>query len=214
MSGIFITIEGPDGAGKSTVIKKLAQKISENSSVQVLLTREPGGIDISEAIRDIILSPKNIAMDERTEALLYAAARRQHLVQKVEPALKEGKLVLCDRFVDSSLAYQGAGREIGMEAIWSINQFAIEETMPELTLYLDIDAKIGLERINQGRKFEELDRLDQEGLVFHERVRAAYLELLLKYPERIQKVDASKSIETVIDACYNLIKDKFPNLFN
>lgn len=211
MTGKFITIEGPDGAGKSTIIKLVAERMEADSAIPVLLTREPGGIRISEAIREIILSPENTEMDDRTEALLYAAARRQHLVQKVRPALLRGETVLCDRFVDSSLAYQGAGRKLGMEHVWAINQFAIEDTMPDLTLYLDIESHLGLERINKGRKAEDLDRLDQEDLAFHERVRDAYLLLLKEHPERISLVDASENIESVVDACYNLIRERFNN---
>ncbi|AQP54329.1 dTMP kinase [Vagococcus penaei] len=214
MQGIFITIEGPDGSGKSTLIKELIPLIEKTCRVPLCVTREPGGIDISEQIRQIILSPENSAMDDRTEALLYAAARRQHLVQKVLPALEAGKLVLCDRFVDSSLAYQGAGRQLGMEEVWQINQFAIQGTMPNLTLYLDVDAAVGLERINKGRKTSELDRLDQEALAFHETVREAYLVLLDNHPERIKKIDASQDIATVTSACYNLVREHFPDYFN
>ena len=162
MKGIFITIEGPDGAGKTTVVKELNKMLVETSKMEVVVTREPGGIPISEKIRQIILDPENTEMDERTEALLYAAARRQHLVEKVLPALKEEKLVLCDRFIDSSVAYQGAARGIGEKEVYELNQFAIEGHLPDLTLYLDVPSEVGLERINKGRKAEELDRLDKE----------------------------------------------------
>src|SRR3954470_4722817 len=133
-SGIFITFEGPDGAGKSTIIDLVANRLGD-----VLLTREPGGIDIAEQIRAVILDRENTAMDPRTEALLYAAARRQHLIEKVKPALDEGKIVLCDRFVDSSLAYQGYARGLGIDEVLTINQFAIEQMMPHLTIYFDIE---------------------------------------------------------------------------
>ena len=151
MKGIFITIEGPDGAGKTSVIKELGPKLANELNRPLVLTREPGGIPIAEKIRNIILDPKNTEMDERTEALLYAAARRQHLVEKILPAIEAGKLILCDRFVDSSLAYQGAGRRIGMAEVASINEFAIESVTPDLTLYLDVDSDTGLSRIQQGR---------------------------------------------------------------
>ncbi|MGY3766387.1 dTMP kinase [Vagococcus vulneris] len=212
--GIFITIEGPDGAGKSTVIQALKILIEETCKVPLMLTREPGGIEIAEQIREVILNPENTAMDERTEALLYAAARRQHLVQKVLPAIKKNKIVLCDRFVDSSLAYQGAGRDLGIDAVWQINQFAIQNVMPDLTLYLDVPIELGLARIKSGRKASELDRLDQENIEFHLKVREAYISLLKRFPDRMKLIDASLDIETVTLACYNLIKDQFPIYFN
>lgn len=196
-SGLFITIEGPEGAGKTTVLNMIAEKIRETGR-KVLATREPGGIDIAEQIRNVILKKENTSMDPRTEALLYAAARRQHLVEKVEPALKEGYIVLCDRFIDSSLAYQGVARGLGIEEVYRVNKFAIGQMMPKLTLYLDIDPKEGLERIrkNEGR---EVNRLDLEKLEFHEKVREGYLLLLRKFPERICKIDASQHIDNVFE---------------
>lgn len=189
--GIFITLEGPDGAGKTTIAQLLAEKFKN-----AILTREPGGIDIAEQIRRVILAKENTKMDARTEALLYAAARRQHLVEKVKPALEEGKMVLCDRFVDSSLAYQGYARGLGVDEVFSINRFAIEDMMPELTLYFDIPPELGLKRIskNQGR---EVNRLDLESLDFHQKVHEGYQLLLQRFPERIIKIDASKSPEEV-----------------
>ena len=147
MSGTFITFEGPEGAGKTTIIHMVQQKLIQEGYT-IVLTREPGGIRIAEQIREIILNPSNTEMDARTEALLYAAARRQHLVEKVIPELNKGNIVLCDRFIDSSLAYQGNARGIGVEDIFAINQFAIEQTMPQATLYFDIEPEVGLERIN------------------------------------------------------------------
>jgi dTMP kinase len=190
--GIFITLEGPDGAGKTTIAQMLAEKFED-----AILTREPGGIDIAEQIRKVILAKENTMMDARTEALLYAAARRQHLVEKVKPALKEGKMVLCDRFVDSSLAYQGHARGLGIDEVFSINQFAIGDMMPELTLYFDIHPELGLKRIskNQGR---EVNRLDLESLGFHQKVHEGYQLLLKRFPERIIKIDASRSLEEVL----------------
>jgi len=213
MSGKFITIEGPDGAGKSTVIQQLVEKLNEEITVPIVTTREPGGIPISEKIREVILNPTHTMMDERTEALLYAAARRQHLIEKILPALSNNQVVLCDRFIDSSIAYQGAARGIGIKEVRQINDFAIEGNYPDLTLYLDVEASIGLSRINKGRTEETLDRLDKESLEFHEKVRRAYLELLEAESDRIKKVDASQSIENVVNSCYNLIKQTFPNLF-
>lgn len=195
MHGIFITIEGPEGAGKTTIIQKVAQEL-EVKGMDVILTREPGGIPISEQIRGIILDSGNLAMDARTEALLYAAARRQHLVEKVIPGLQSGAVVLCDRFIDSSLAYQGYARGLGMDEILSINQFAIQELMPDQTIYFDIDPEIGLKRIetNKGR---EINRLDLEQLNFHQMVRQGYKQLLQRFPDRIREIDASQPIEQV-----------------
>ena len=197
MKGYFITIEGPEGAGKTTVVGKLQEQL-EKRGFQVIITREPGGIKISEAIRNVILDTTNTNMDPKTEALLYAAARRQHLVEKIIPALDEGKIVLCDRFIDSSLAYQGYARNLGMEEVFAINEFAINGHMPELTLYFDIQPEIGLARIN-AHKNREINRLDLEALDFHHKVRDGYLKLVEKYPERITKIDASKKIEEVLE---------------
>ncbi|WP_409252452.1 dTMP kinase [Bacillus sp. SCS-153A] len=202
--GLFITVEGPEGAGKSTIIKKMAEELTERGH-EVVLTREPGGITIAEEIREVILNPENTAMDERTEALLYAAARRQHLAEKVIPALKDGKVVLCDRFLDSSLAYQGHARGIGMDEVYSINKFAIEDTMPDMTLYFDVEPEEGLKRIS-AHKGREVNRLDLEALDFHEKVREGYLMLLEKFPERIKKVDASASFVEVYKQALTIVE--------
>ena len=138
--GIYKT-EGPEGAGKTTIIQKLVASL-ESFRIDVVQTREPGGIKISEQIRQIILDKNNTDMDAHTEALLYAAARRQHLADKVLPALQEGAIVLCDRFIDSSLAYQGHARGLGIEQVYSINQFAIQGLMPDLTIYFDIEPRV------------------------------------------------------------------------
>ncbi|MBY0064619.1 MULTISPECIES: dTMP kinase [Priestia] len=204
MSGTFITFEGPEGAGKTTIIHMVQQKLRQEGYT-IVLTREPGGIRIAEQIREIILNPSNTEMDARTEALLYAAARRQHLVEKVIPELNKGNIVLCDRFIDSSLAYQGNARGIGVEDIFAINQFAIEQTMPQATLYFDIEPEVGLERINKGRK-DEINRLDLESLDFHYKVRDGYLSLLSEFPERIRRIDANQSVEKVCEEAYKQIK--------
>ncbi|MFF2450302.1 dTMP kinase [Neobacillus sp. NPDC058068] len=201
-SGTFITFEGPDGAGKTTIIRMVAEQFTN-----VLLTREPGGIDIAEQIRSVILSKENTAMDPRTEALLYAAARRQHLIEKVKPALDKGRIVLCDRFVDSSLAYQGYARGLGIDEVYSINQFAIEGFMPELTIYFDIEPELGLQRINKN-KGREINRLDLEDLEFHEKVRQGYQLLMERFPTRIVKVDASGSVNEVYKQTIELIENK------
>ncbi|MCP3742345.1 dTMP kinase [Rossellomorea sp. BNER] len=201
--GLFITVEGPEGAGKSTIIHKLAVKLEEEG-YPVVLTREPGGIEIAEQIRQVILHTSNTKMERRTEALLYAAARRQHLVEKVIPAINEGKIILCDRFIDSSLAYQGYARGIGMEEVYSINQFAIESTMPDLTLYFDIEPEVGLGRINKHHD-REVNRLDLEALEFHHKVREGYHLLLDQFSNRMRKIDASGSEDEVFQITYGIV---------
>ena len=202
--GVFITIEGPEGAGKTTIIQMLARQL-EQYGYNVVQTREPGGIDIAEQIRHVILAKENTAMDPRTEALLYAAARRQHLVEKVKPALEQGAIIICDRFIDSSLAYQGFARGLGVDEVFSINQFAIEDMMPVLTLYFDIDPELGLRRINQ-HKGREVNRLDLETIDFHQRVREGYLQLVERFSDRIQVVDASRPVDEVYSAALMKIK--------
>ncbi len=203
--GIFITVEGPDGSGKTTIIQMLAEKLKKEG-YEIVATREPGGIEIAEQIRQVILDPENTAMDPRTEALLYAAARRQHLAEKVRPALEKGKIVLCDRFVDSSLAYQGHARELGIDEVYSINQFAIESMMPKMTLYFDVAPEVGLERINKN-KGREVNRLDLEKLEFHQKVREGYLMLAERFQDRIVKIDASKELEIVYEQAETKIKE-------
>ncbi|MGW8959240.1 dTMP kinase [Paenibacillus sp. NPDC055715] len=210
--GIFITLEGGDGSGKTTMIQRLA-KFMEEEGYPVITTREPGGIEISEKIRSIILDPAHTSMDARTEALLYAAARRQHLVEKVKPAIEKGAIVLCDRFVDSSLVYQGFARGIGIEEVASINRFAVDDWEPDATFYLDIEPELGLARINASRG-EEMDRLDMESISFHHKVREAYLELAHKFPERITIVDASPAPERVEQVLKDLLKKRFIQNFS
>lgn len=212
MNGLFITIEGPDGAGKTSVINELYPRLQLIAKKGIVKTREPGGAKIAEKIRQIILDPKNEEMDERTEALLYAASRRQHLVEVILPALEAGKIVICDRFVDSSLAYQGAGRRIGMPEIRKINDFAIEGIKPEFTLYLDVDSDTGLKRIENQRK-GPADRLETESLEFHQRVRHTYLKLAEEDPVRIHKVDARMPLTDVVDASFTAITEAYPQFF-
>jgi len=194
---LFITFEGPEGAGKTTVIKKIAERLAQQN-IDVLATREPGGIEIAEKIRTIILNPAHTAMDERTEALLYAAARSQHYFEKVRPALDAGKLVICDRFIDSSLAYQGYARGIRVDEVLSINEFAISKKLPDLTILFDISPEVGLARIH-AHGDREVNRLDVESLAFHEKVREGYLQLVTRYPERINVINADQSIERVVE---------------
>ena len=195
---MFITLEGPEGSGKTTAVDYAVSKLEE-MGYKIVRTREPGGTPIAEQIRNVILDKANTAMDERTEALLYAASRRQHLVEKVWPALKEGKIVICDRYLDSSLAYQGGARGLGVENILNVNNFATEGTFPDLTLLFDIDPQIGLARIAANAN-REVNRLDLEKLDFHNKVRNTFLELAKRYPKRFVIIDASKSREEVADA--------------
>ncbi|MEC5189607.1 dTMP kinase [Geobacillus thermodenitrificans] len=195
MNGYFFSFEGPEGAGKTTMIGKLESFLRERG-FDVMVTREPGGVRIAEAIRALILNHEYTEMDGRTEALLYAAARRQHLLEKIVPALEAGCVVLCDRFVDSSLAYQGFARGLGVEEVWKINEFAIDGYMPSLTVYFDIDPQIGLERIRQNRE-REVNRLDLETLSFHDKVREGYQKLAKRFAERIVVIDASRPLDDV-----------------
>lgn len=199
--GYLISFEGGEGSGKSTILKLLSESLMEKG-FKVICTREPGGIEIAEQIRNVILDINNVAMDGKTEALLYAAARRQHLVEKVIPELEKGSIVLCDRYIDSSLTYQGYARGLGMEEVFTINQFAIDGYMPDLTLYLDVSPEVGLSRIQKddGR---EVNRLDLESLEFHEKVREGYHKLLKQYPDRIKLINAENDIETVFNDVIN-----------
>ena len=200
--GLFITFEGPDGSGKSTQIEKLATYLKEQG-YEVVLTREPGGTKISEKIREIILDPDNKEESGVTEALLYAASRAQHVAEKIKPALAEGKIVLCDRFMDSSIAYQAYARGLGEDVI-EINLFAIQGCNPDLTIFLDLDPAIGQERqIKRGK----LDRLEQEGLNFQYKVYEGYKQLINKYPERFRLVDSNRPHDQVHEDIKCLIKD-------
>lgn len=200
----FITFEGPEGAGKTTILKIIVEKC-EKEGIEIVSTREPGGSKIAEKIRHVILDPEHTEMDARTEALLYAAARSQHFVEKIQPALDSGKNVFCDRFIDSSLAYQGVGRGLGIEEVYSINVFAIGDQMPDHTILFDLDPEIGLARIN-AHKDREINRLDVESLEFHRSVRAAYLKLAEKYPERIHVIDAAKNVDEVVNDVWAILQ--------
>lgn len=213
MKGLFITIEGPDGAGKTSVLNEVFPKLEAIAANGLIKTREPGGVPIAEQIRTIILDPNNKEMDARTEALLYAASRRQHLIEVILPALEQGKIVLCDRFVDSSLAYQGAGRQIGVKEVAAINHFAIEGVVPDFTIYLDVDSDTGMRRI-QAQRNHRLDRLETESLKFHQLVRHQYLKLAEEQAQRIQKIDARMSLPAVVDATYAAIIQRYPKYFN
>lgn len=212
MKGYFISFEGPDGAGKSTVLKEVLAKIDPRLKPQYLVTREPGGSKIAEKIREIILDPANDEMDAKTEALLYAASRSQHVEEVIRPALNAGKLVISDRFVDSSLAYQGEGRDLGIEAVKQINDFATGKLDPDLTFFLDVAPEIGLQRIEKLRPGQE-DRLEQENIAFHKKVYAGFLKLVKKYPERFVAIDAAQPLDQVVDQVVSTLEQKMPELF-
>ena len=195
VNGTLISFEGPEGAGKSSVLEAVLPLLEEKG-IPFITTREPGGVDISEKIRQVILDPDHTSMDAKTELLLYIASRRQHLVERVLPALAAGKIVLMDRFIDSSVAYQGYGRGLSVEDIEWLNQFATDGLKPDLTLYFDLDVEEGLARIAKNQE-REVNRLDLEGLELHQKVRQGYLALAEKEPERIVKIDASQSFEAV-----------------
>lgn len=195
--GLIISFEGPDGAGKTTVINRLLPILSEKLNRSIVSTREPGGVDIAERIRDVILDVNHTSMDDKTELLLYMAARRQHFVEKVLPALKSGKLVLIDRFIDSSVAYQGSGRGLDKQVISWLNDFATDSRKPDLTLYFDIDSDTGLARIAKNAE-REINRLDLEKLEMHQRVRQGYLELAELEKSRVVTIDASQNLEQVV----------------
>lgn len=208
--GRLISFEGPDGAGKSSVLQALVPEL-ERAGYEVVTTREPGGVAIAEQIRQVILHPEHTAMDDKTELLLYIAARRQHLMEKVLPALEAGKLVLVDRFIDSSVAYQGFGRGLNQEAIDWLNAFATDGLKPDVTLYFDLDVKLGLERIAQHRT-GDMDRMDRETIDLHERVRQGYLSILATESERIIKIDASQPFEQVVAASLAVLQERLARL--
>lgn len=205
--GYIISLEGPDGAGKTTVLEKLIPLLETYYDREIVMTREPGGVAIAEHIRKIILDVENIQMDNKTELLLYMAARRQHYVEKVLPAISSGKLVLIDRFVDSSIAYQGFGRGLDRSVIDDLNKFATDCKQTDLTLLFDIDSEEGLARISKSTN-REVNRLDLEQLDMHKRVRQGYLELAKQEPNRIATIDASQHIDLVVEQSMTLIKER------
>ena len=203
MRGLFISIEGPDGSGKSTQIENI-KKFFEDKNIEIVFTREPGGTAIGERIREIILDNSFKEMDPMTEAMLYAASRAQHVVQVIGPALEAGKVVVCDRFVDSSLAYQGFGRELG-DAVEVINSYAIGPYMPDVTFLMKLDPNEGKHRIQENRDTQ--DRLEHEKLAFHRKVYKGYLELEKRYPDRILGIDASRGIDEIRDEIYKKLEE-------
>jgi dTMP kinase len=213
--GLFIAIEGCDGSGKSTVIAKVFEMLKAEDlqsgyqgNGQVYLTREPGGSRIAEQIRNIILDRSNTEEDPKTEALLYAASRRQHMVDTVFPLLNKDEIVITDRFIDSSLAYQGYARGLGIDEVCSLSMFAIDGRLPDFVVYFDIDPALGLKRIAiRSKKDRASDRLDQEKLAFHKKVYQGYEEIQKKYPERkFITVDASQELPAVITQVHGILR--------
>jgi len=199
---MFITFEGGEGSGKTTLIKYIEANLSQDN--KVLVTREPGGTMIAEAIRNIILDPRYKGITPYTEALLLAASRAQHLDEVIIPAQAQNKIVLCDRYLDSSLAYQAYARYLGVDFILQINQYALKY-MPTLTFYIDLLPEIGIARISNRKKY---DRLDQETVEFHNKVREGYLEIAKKYPHRIVTIDGTKPINEIKEEVISIIRSK------
>lgn len=192
----FVSFEGPDGSGKTTIIKLLNEYLQDNN-YDVVLTREPGGSKIAESIRDIVLDPQNTNLSYKTEALLYAASRAQHFHDVIKPALEQSKIVLCDRFLDSSLVYQGIARKLGVNSVLEINKFAIDDVMPDYTFFLDVDPLVGLGRIKQNDT-REINRLDLESDSFHRRVYDGYKQIVNDNRERFIIIDANNDIDKVL----------------
>ena len=200
--GVFITFEGNDGSGKTTVCKAVQEELIK-MGYDCIYTREPGGSKIAESIRNILLDVNNTEMDDRTEALLYAASRRQHLKEVVLPALENKKIVLCDRFIDSSLAYQGIARGIGLKEVWDINQFAIDGCMPEKTLFLSVSVETGKKRMNLRGKLKSFG--PRRKLIRIKPVRQGYETLVSMYPERIEVIDAEPCKEEVLKSAMECV---------
>lgn len=200
--GLLITFEGPDGSGKTTQIELLKAYLSKKG-FEIIFTREPGGTKISEKIRNIILDNENREMSDMCEALLYAAARAQLVNEVIRPALEEGKIVICDRFVQSSIVYQGIGRNLGAERIKNINEAAIEGLKPDVTFLLTIPFEEGLKRKS---KQKSLDRLENSGDEFHERVYEGYMSLI-NSADYITAIDANRSLEDIHNDIVKIIND-------
>ncbi len=207
--GWFITFEGPEGAGKTTQARRLVARL-EAAGRRTLYTREPGGTPTGEAIRNIL---QHDCTSEppcpEAEVLLFAASRAQLVRKIILPALEEGACVVCDRFADSTTAYQGFGRGFGVEAMLAINAFAIDGAVPDITFLLDLDVAAGFERLKQpdGSGARELDRIEREARAFHEQVRAGYLDLARRWPERFRIIDAGRAEDVVAEAIWKQVCD-------
>ncbi|MFO3664898.1 dTMP kinase [Anaerococcus sp. ENR0831] len=203
MNGKLIVFEGPDGSGKTTILKNVNQKLTEQG-YDIRVVREPGGTEISEKIREIIIDNDNINMAAKTESLLFAASRAQLVEEKIRPGLENGEIILCDRFVLSSLLYQGVGRGLGIDEVKKINDFATGDINPDLTIFFNIDYKTAL--IRKRANFSP-DRLENEEFDFHKKIFDAYLDIAEKYKDDIKQVDAARSIDEVSSDVLKLIKD-------
>ncbi len=213
MRGIFITFEGPDGAGKTTQMNMLGERLA-SLGYRVVFTREPGGTGISEEIRKILLDPSNAAMVDRTEAFLYAAARAQHVEELIRPALRAGKIVLCDRFIDSTIAYQGFGRGIDLGLLDDLNQMATAGVVPDVTLIIDLEPARGIHRISKKRALltgQKKDRIELEHLDFHTRVRKGFHHLAEANPRRCKIIDGSRDREIVQAEVWRAVKEVLEN---
>lgn len=212
MTGKFVTFEGPDGAGKTTQMKMLGEKLT-SEGIMVVHTREPGGTRISEEIRKLLLDPSNKEMVSRTEALLYAAARAQHVEEFIRAEVAEGKFVLCDRFTDSTIAYQGYGRGIDLGFLEELNKMAIAGVVPDMTIILDIDPGKGINRIIEKRTVdtgEGQDRIELENMNFHTRVRTGFLELAQRDKVRYKVIDGAMGRDDIHKEIYRLVKEVLP----
>lgn len=202
MNGVFITLEGVEGCGKTTQMTLLGQRL-EAEGRRVLRTREPGGTPIAETIRGILLDPANTALCPVAELLLYEAARAQHVAERIQPALEAGTIVLCDRFADSTTAYQGAGRVLPRDTVLNLHRVATGGVWPDLTIVFDVPVAMGLER---AAAVGHRDRIECEPLEFHERVRAEFLRIAEAEPERVKVVDAAQPPEAVAEVVYELVR--------
>ncbi|CAN7149805.1 dTMP kinase [Paenibacillus sp. LjRoot56] len=200
MNGIFITFEGPDGSGKTTQLKKIAQELQKLGH-DVLVTREPGGTSISDKIRSIILDPVNGEMVDQAEVLLYAASRAQHVHELILPALKAGRIVLCDRFIDASVAYQSYGLGVDIEMVKNISKYASSGLQATRTYMMDVPVEVSLERLNQragATEFtQQLDRIEQKNVEYHSRVRAGFHQIAADHPKRVIMIDANRDAERI-----------------
>lgn len=202
--GLFITIEGGDGAGKSTQIENI-KNYFENKGYKCRITREPGGTPIGEKLRDILLDPAHKEMSGITEMMIYAASRAQHVAEVIRPAVENGEIVICDRYVDSSIAYQAFGRNLG-DMVESVNKYAVDGFMPDITFWMDIDPESGRKRIGT-RENPDLDRLEQEKLDFHYKVYEGYKSISEKQPNRVKRIDATRTIEEIKDEIYRYLDE-------
>jgi len=211
--GVFITFEGPDGSGKSTQMRLLAERL-RGSGYRILESVEPGGTSIGRQIRRILLDPANQELCPTTELLLMFAARAQNVEQWILPALAEGKIVLSDRFTDSTIAYQGAGRNLGIETVLEVDRIACHGVAPDLTLVIDIDAEAGLARAhcrNRSRAGASESRIDEQAVEFHRKVREAYHSLAAREPRRVRLIDGNAQPEVIAERVWEAVRGVLPN---